>query len=223
MPKPAREAVAAFDLDGTLTDGGSVFRWLGRVAGTTRAYRAAAELVVPLTIGALRSGAAADRSKERLFVRLLEGRDAAEVAATSRAFILEHLERHARPAVVARLRWHQRQGHATVIVSAAPELYVSVVAEHLGVDGAIGTRLASDATGRLSGRYEGRNCRGTEKARRLEEWLSARGGEPVLYAYGNSRGDRRMLERADFPFNVGRLGRLGRLRSYPRPADPAGP
>ncbi len=220
MPEPARQVVAAFDLDGTLTDGGSVFRWLGRVAGTARAYRAAAELVAPLALGALRSGPAADRSKERLFARLLEGRDAEAVAATSRDFILEHLEHHARPEVVARLRWHQRQGHPTVIVSASPELYVTVVAQHLGVDGAIGTRLAVDPAGRLTGRYEGRNCRGTEKARRLEEWLVARGGDPVLYAYGNSRGDRRMLERADYPFNVVRLGRLGRLRRYPRPPGP---
>ncbi len=216
MLEPSREVVAAFDLDGTLTDGGSVFRWLGHVAGAARAYRAAAELVVPLTLGALRSGPAADGSKERLFARLLEGRDAEEVAAISRAFIVEHLEHHARPDVVARLRWHQHQGHPTVIVSASPELYVSVAAQRLGVDGAIGTRLATDPTGRLTGHYDGANCRGAEKARRLEGWLATRGGDPKLYAYGNSRGDRRMLERADYPFNVGRLGRLGRLRRYPR-------
>ncbi len=217
MPEPARAVVAAFDLDGTLTDGGSVSRWLGRVAGTVPTYRAALELALPLTRGALRSGPTADSAKERLFSRLLEGRDAHEVAATSRAFIIEHLEHHARAEVVARLRWHQRQGHATVIVSASPELYVTVVAERLGVDGAIGTRLAIDAAGHLTGRYEGRNCRGEEKARRLEEWLASRGDDPLLYAYGNSRGDRRLLERADLPFNVGRLGRWGRLRGYPRP------
>ena len=217
MPETAREVVAAFDLDGTLTDGGSVFRWLGRVAGPARTYRAALALALPLALGALRSGPTADSAKERLFTRLLEGRPVDEVATTSRAFIVEHLERHARAEVVARLLWHQAQGHATVIVSASPELYVEVVAQRLGIDGAIGTRLATDTVGHLTGRYEGRNCRGAEKARRLEEWLAARGGDPVLYAYGNSRGDRRMLERADAPFNVGRLGRLGRLRHYPRP------
>ena len=39
---------------------------------------------------------------------------------------------------------------------------------------------------------------------------------PVLYAYGNSRGDRRMLRGATFPFDVGRLGPLGALRLFPR-------
>ena len=36
-----------------------------------------------------------------------------------------------------------------------------------------------------------------------------------LWAYGNSRGDLTMLRAADRGVNVGRLGRWGRLRSFP--------
>ena len=36
-----------------------------------------------------------------------------------------------------------------------------------------------------------------------------------LWAYGNSRGDLRMMRAADNGVNVGRLGRLGRLRDFP--------
>ena len=210
--------VAAFDLDGTLTEGGSVFRWLRVVAGSPAAYRAAARLLLPLANGALRSGPAADAAKERLFVALLAGRDAESVEAVSREFALGHLAARSRRAVVARLRWHQERGDDVVVVSASPQLYVDVVASSLGATGALGTRLALDRDGRLTGRYDGANCRGEEKLRRLEEWMAQRSGgrAPELYAYGNSRGDRRMLARAAHPFDVGHLGPLGALRAFPR-------
>ncbi len=75
-----------------------------------------------------------------------------------------------------------------------------------------------DPLGQLTGGYLGKNCRGSEKMRRLQEWIEERrySVEPVVYAYGNSRGDRRMLDSATYPYNVGRLGALGRLRRFPR-------
>jgi phosphatidylglycerophosphatase C len=210
--------VAAFDLDGTLSDGGSVFRWLRYLCGSRATYLAAASLAGPLLVGAVRSGPWADRAKERLFRRLLNGRDAKEVREVSRAFAIAHFEERGRDWVIDRLNWHLGQGHDVVIVSASPELYVGVVAEMLRADGALGTRLAEDARGKLSGSYLGKNCRGREKLRRLNEWLALRYPEaaPTLYAYGNSRGDRRMLRGAAYPYHVGRLGPLGALRNFPR-------
>jgi phosphatidylglycerophosphatase C len=210
--------VAAFDLDGTLTEGGSVFPWLRFIAGTSRANRAALRLLVPLIIGAIRSGRSADNAKERLFRALLTGRDEDELIAQSRAFALEHLEVEGRAHVLNRLAWHREQGHDVVVVSASPQIYVDVMAEALHADGALGTRLAVDARGKLTGGYLGRNCRGSEKMHRLEEWIEQRHypQDPVVFAYGNSRGDRRLLSRATYPFNAGKLGRLGSLRRYPR-------
>ena len=69
--------------------------------------------------------------------------------------------------------------------------------------------------GRLTGRYDGGNCRGEEKIRRLRLWMADAGwGGGRLWAYGNSRGDLRMLRAADIGVNVGRLGRFGRLRDF---------
>src|SRR5450631_736409 len=71
--------LAAFDLDGTLTEGGSVFEWLRFIAGRSTANRAAFALAFPLVIGAIRSGESADNAKERLFHSLLAGRDVTDV------------------------------------------------------------------------------------------------------------------------------------------------
>jgi len=82
--------------------------------------------------------------------------------------------------------------------------------------------------GILTGGYEGKNCRGAEKYARLVVHLRARGllsnngGEhPVLWAYGNSRGDLRLLNAADHGVDAGRLGPLGRLRRFPRLSEVA--
>ena len=55
MDHDLQPVVAAFDLDGTLTEGGSVFPWLKSIAGRGRTWRAALSLAGPLTIGAFRS------------------------------------------------------------------------------------------------------------------------------------------------------------------------
>lgn len=210
--------MAAFDLDGTLSKGGSVFKWLRRLCGRRATYFAAIGLTRPLFVGALRSGPRADHAKERLFRRLLTGRDVEEVTTLSRTFAIRHFEERGRAHVIERLNWHLRQGHDVVIVSASPQLYVDVVAEIFGAAGGLGTRLAVDACGKLTGSYLGKNCRGAEKLRRFTEWTEARhpGVEPIVYAYGNSRGDQRLLRAASYAFDVGRLGPVGSLRHFAR-------
>lgn len=210
--------VAAFDLDGTLTEGGSVFHWLRFVAGDSTVARAALPLMGPLIVGAIRSGHWADSAKERLFRAVLAGRDVDEVTAASREFILHHLSEEGRPQVLARLNWHREQGHDVVLVSASPQIYVDILVAEFKITGGLGTRLAVDTRGKLTGSYLGKNCRGTEKMRRLNEWISSRHYDidPVIFAYGNSRGDRRLLAGATHPFDAGKMGRWGALRAYPR-------
>ena len=238
-----RAVVAAFDFDGTLTRGGSVWSFLAHVAGPMAVTRATVVLLPRLARAALFGGRAADDAKEALFVHTLAGHDADDVARRAVAFGLEHFRRRGRRDVRARLEWHRAQGHRIAIVSASPECYVGAVGEALGVDAVVATRLEVGADGRLTGRYEGRNCRGAQKVARLEEWMgtssaddAARDGThagratpgataadrapaPFLWAYGNSAGDRRLLRAADVGVDVGRLGRLGRLRAFRRLAD----
>ncbi len=126
-----------------------------------------------------------------------------------------HLARRLRPEVKRRLEWHKERGDRVVVVSASLEAYVAAAGRILGADGVVATRLeVAGAT--LTGRYEGANCRGAEKLRRLRQWAETEGGHPEhVWAYGNSRGDLRMLGAADIGVNVGRLGRFGRLRAFP--------
>lgn len=213
-----RPVVAAFDFDGTLTVGGSVIAFLAFARGRWRVAVAVGSQVVPLARAAIAGGAAADQAKETLFSRLLAGLPAADADRLGEDFAARHLRRRLRADARERLEWHRKLGHRIVVVSASPECYVRPAAALLGADAALATRLAVGGD-LLTGRYEGRNCRGAEKYARLMAWLRADGigsAQPVLWAYGNSRGDRRLLEGVDHGVNAGRLGRLGRLRRFPR-------
>jgi len=221
-----RPTVAAFDFDGTLTDGGSVYPFMVALRGRWPVLRATVRMAPSLIRAAISGGSAADRTKERLFVRLFGGLPLDEVEHRAHQFALGHLKAHLRPDTAARLEWHRQRGHHVVIVSASPELYVRPAGEELGVDGVVATRLAVGGGGLLTGGYEGKNCRGAEKYARLvghlraNGLLTSNGGEqPVLWAYGNSRGDLRLLNAADHGVDAGKLGPLGRLRRFPRLRD----
>jgi phosphatidylglycerophosphatase C len=107
-----------------------------------------------------------------------------------------------------RLEWHRRAGHRLVIVSASPTIYLETAGRLLGVDAVLATELEVDGNGRLTGRLSRPNCRGAEKALRLQAWLESAGRAPSgrpreLWAYGDSAGDGEMLALADVAVWVG--------------------
>lgn len=105
-----------------------------------------------------------------------------------------------RPQAVARLRWHQQQGHRCVIVSASPEPLIAPLARHLRVE-----LIATGCSDLLQVgpanplRLTTPNCKGPEKLRRLERHLGVRPLSDQLEAYGDSRGDRELLEASGRP------------------------
>ena len=182
--------VAAFDLDGTLTRRDTLLPFLLKACGPAATYRAVLGVSL-LLVRALAGGARRDVAKEALLVRLLAGRPVEPLAEVAEAFA-DDVMPMLRPEMIERVAEHRRAGHELVIVSASPELYVAPLGRRLGFDAVLGTRLETDAEGRLTGRLLGPNCRGEEKAVRLREWLGEE-GTAEIWAYGDSRGDREML------------------------------
>jgi phosphatidylglycerophosphatase C len=216
-----RPTVAAFDFDGTITRGGSTLPFLIRARGLLPVLWAVGRTLPLIVRAAIFSGSAADEAKERLFILLLSDYPLERIERAGAAFAEQHLSRRLRPEVHARLAWHRRQGHHVVLVSASLEHYVGPAGRRLGVDGVLATRLAVGGTGLLTGRFEGKNCRGAEKYARVAGWMRAQGmpgagpAQPVLWAYGNSRSDAWLLNSADHGVDAGRLGRVGRLSRFP--------
>ena len=203
VPNPPAEraeeerALAVFDFDGTLTRWGSLPWFLWHVSSPGVFVWNATVLFPTLlqyALGTLDNGPA----KERVLGQFLGGRSVEEIRSIAESFAAETIPSLLDPEAMGRLRWHQEQGHTTVLASASPELYVRPWAEAEGFDEAVGTRLEAEG-GIFTGQFATPNCHGPEKPRRLE----AAGFDPgsvTVYAYGNSRGDHKLLEMADHGF-----------------------
>ena len=195
-------AVAAFDLDGTLTRSDTLGPFLREVCGTAafvRAFAADAPRIVLAGIGA----GSRDDAKERMLRRLFGGRSHAELAARGRAFGESGSRRPVCvPEMIARVAWHAGAGHEVAIVSASLDVYVEPTAERLGIGTVLCSRMEVNAAGLVTGNLVGGNCRAAAKLRRIRERFGEGGYE--LWAYGDSAGDAEMLAAADHPVRVKR-------------------
>jgi phosphatidylglycerophosphatase C len=193
-PADTRAVVAVFDVDGTLTTRDCVTPFLRRAAGRRLAT---AILGHPLAVTAAAARRDRDRLKE-LACAALRGLDVSAYDELGRSFAQEVATNWLRDDTTARLRRHRELGHRVILASASLDAYLGPLGEMLEVDGIVCTRLERGPDGRLTGRLVGENCRGAEKARRVREWLEAAGlADAVLWAYGDSPGDRPLLETAD--------------------------
>jgi phosphatidylglycerophosphatase C len=142
-----------------------------------------------------------DRDRGRLKAAALRfflaGVSREDIEEASRRFAEGEARALLRPDAVRAWRRWQGQNARLVIVTACPEEIAAPFARGLGADVLIGTRLAYDDADRLTGAFDGENCRGPEKAGRLK---AAFGKDVRLEAaYGDTDGDREMLAMAEQP------------------------
>jgi phosphatidylglycerophosphatase C len=204
------DVVAAFDFDGTLSARDNFVPFLRRFGGTTAAAGAFA-IGGARVAKAGRSHWSRNAIKAEVLEQLFGGRDAADLDDVARAFASEVIARHLRAEAVERADWHRTQGHRLVIVSASLANYLRPVASHLRFDAVLATELEIGDDGRLTGRMDGENVRGPEKARRLDEWIARElpDATPFVWAYGDSSGDKELWARADRAVRLGRRAHKG--------------
>jgi len=195
-PCQARHApstvLAVFDLDGTITTGDTLLPFLRFVSKGNFALRASRALsaLARFALGLL----ARDAAKEAVLRAFLRGASRARLALLGESFAREGLPGMVRREAQERLAWHKARGHRCVLLTASPEVYVEPWARAAGFDDVLATRLQYDESGRFTGRFDGGNCRGEEKLRRLEAAFGDLGGLKI-FGYGDSPDDRPFLAR----------------------------
>ena len=93
-----------------------------------------------------------------------------------------------------RLLWHQAKGHQCFLVTASLSFWTQDWAKqhHLTLISSKGKIVNGIFTGKL----DGLNCWGKEKRRRVEALVDPDSID-IIYAYGDSQGDKEMLQWAD--------------------------
>nr|ABH03003.1 SpaR [Spirochaeta aurantia] len=193
MAAVQKRVVAAFDFDGTLTSRDTLFDFLGHAYGfpslASGVLASAGDFAMAATRLTSRS-----QAKERFLGRFIQGETRDRFLQRCQDYALR-VPSLLRPMAEKKLAWHLAEGHSAYIVSASPEDWILPWATQAGFAGVLATRLEV-YQGRMTGRFSGVNCHGPEKVVRLQEALGPRDGY-VLFAYGDSRGDRELLAYAD--------------------------
>ncbi|MEM1282565.1 MAG: HAD family hydrolase [Chlamydiota bacterium] len=193
-----KPVIAAFDFDGTITYHDSLLPFLTYAYGSFKTY---SKLLTeaPSLIGFALGITPRQKAKEAIISSFFKGKNIEEIRKLGKKYAAGKLNDIIRPEAKNRIEWHQKEGHHCVLVSASLDIYLSPWAESLGFKDLICSTLEDTNDSVITGRLKGANCWGPEKIRRLEEVCGPR-DEYTLYAYGDSRGDKELLESADYSF-----------------------
>lgn len=190
--------VAAFDFDGTLTYYDSLFPFLLFTDGYLKTITNIL-MILPNLIGYALKLSSRQATKEAMLTRSLGGRSINNIRENANEFASTEIPKLLRPEAMEKLQWHLSQKHRCIIVSATLDDYLIPWAKKIGVQDVVSSKLEVNGNGTVTGKLSGLNCWGPEKPRRLTELLGPRENY-TLYAYGDSRGDKELLEFADYPF-----------------------
>ena len=213
---------AFFDLDKTLVPGSSLFlfargmyeRDFMRARDIARFAAGQASFVL---LGTERErGMQRSRDSALEFVK---GRTQDELRALGRDITEERVLPRVYPDIARIVEQHDEAGDETFLVTAAPIEMAEVVAEGLGMSGALGTVSELDEEGRYTGRLAGDILHGPEKAKAVAELAAKRGFElRDCAAYSDSINDLPLLESVGHPHAVNpdrHLLRTARARGWP--------
>ncbi len=199
LATPSGPELAVFDFDGTLLKGDTLLV-LHNLQHNPAARLLALVRLIPAAL-AWKTGARGTAwFKERTLRRLLSSQGEPLPATLLTQQLPARLLADLNPAALIRLEQHRGMGHRLIIVSASPRQLLQPVADRLGCE-----LLATETTDlTLHGpeaplRLVSANCKGAEKVRRLEAALGQPLHSVAMHAYGDSRGDRELLQAARYP------------------------
>jgi HAD superfamily hydrolase (TIGR01490 family) len=214
-------AAAFFDLDKTLIPGSSLFL-LARAMYARDLFRARDivkfgwEHARYRLFGERPQGMSLSRQATLRFVK---GRSRDELMDWGRELAEERILPRVYPGVVSLIDGHRKHGHRTYLVTAAPAELAGIVAEALGMTGAVATVAEVDDGGMYTGELAGPVVHGEDKARAVSEVAEREDIDlAVSAAYSDSANDLPLLELVGYPHAVNpehRLRRQARSRAWP--------
>lgn len=188
--------IAVFDFDGTITRKDTLIEFIRYVKGSAALYWGLLlhlPWIVLMKLHLYDNG----KTKEQVFTWFFRGISLETFDELGKAFYQTQSAKLIYTEARKKIKEHLKQGDIIVILSASIENWVQPFASALQAEGLLGTQVEV-AEGKLTGRFATPNCYGAEKVNRLKAWLEANVKEyPYIIAYGDSRGDKELLEFAN--------------------------
>ncbi len=189
-----KETIAAFDFDGTITRNDTLLEFIKFSKGSFRFFSTFL-LFSPLLLAMKLKLYPNWKAKQRVFSYLYKGVSLKVFNELGEKFIVE-IEKTARPKAIDALNKHIKYGDKCIVISASIENWIKPWADRTGIDTILATRIETDNNGLLTGKFLTKNCYGQEKVNRLLQMYPDR-EKYKLIAYGDSRGDKELIEFAN--------------------------
>ncbi len=183
-------SLALFDFDKTITRTDSMIRFLVHTFGYRRFVQGLSGLS-PSIIQYLGRALKNDTMKEITLTRFFKDWPVDKFKIAADNFGINILPRYIRPSALKRIEHHREAGHRIIVVTASVDYWVQPWTDTQEIE-LIATRI-EEKDGIITGRLATPNCYGPEKVRRINEYLDLSEYDSIS-AYGDSRGDREMLE-----------------------------
>ena len=188
--------LALFDFDGTITKNDSLIKFIRFVAGDAKTLWGMMLLSPILTAYKLKI-IPNYKAKQIMFSYFFKGIAEHQFQKVTEEYSLKHIDTMLRPKAMERIAWHKEQEHTVVVVSASIECWLKPWCDRNGLD-LIATKIEIK-NGLVTGKLLTKNCYGIEKANKVKE-VYILDDYDYIYAYGDSRGDRELLELASESF-----------------------
>lgn len=188
--------LALFDFDGTITKSDSLLKFICFAVGNFR-FAVGLIFLSPILIGYKLSIIPNYKAKSKVLSFFFKGYSEKEFKKVAQKYSLSQIDKIVRPKAYDKFLWHKEQGHKIVIVSASIECWLGPWCRKNGFD-LLATKLEI-INGKVTGNILGKNCYGIEKVCRIKEKYDL-SKINYIYAYGDSIGDKQMLELADETF-----------------------
>lgn len=190
------QRIVVFDLDVTLTRYDTFLPFVIGYLRYQRKRRSISLLRLPLRL--LEFWRWGDRTwlKTEMLKAFLGGQPRHRIEAWAERFTAGLMDEAMREQGLAELRRHQANGARIILASASFDIYVQRLAERLGIEEVLATRIAWNARERLVG-MDGENCRDDEKLRRVKALLDSPDSGDNVTAYSDSHADLPLLTWAE--------------------------
>jgi phosphatidylglycerophosphatase C len=188
--------IALFDFDGTITTDDSLIKFIRFVVGDAKFIWGMMLLSPMLTAYKLKL-MPNYKAKQYMFSYFFKGMSEKKFIRDANEYSLKHIKTILRPKAMKKIAWHREQGHKVVVVSASIECWVKPWCDKSDLD-TIATKIKIK-DGIITGKFLNKNCYGIEKANRVKKAYTLSDYD-YIYAYGDTRGDKELLELSDESF-----------------------
>jgi len=188
--------LALFDFDGTITTDDSLIKFIRFATGDLKFLWGMVTLL-PILIAYKLKFIPNDKAKQEVISYFFKGMGEEQFQRVAQEFSLKHIDPIIRPKALKKISWHKERGDKVVIVSASIECWLKPWCDKNALD-LISTKLEI-IDGVVTGKLLTKNCYGIEKANRVKEKYNLAEYD-YIYAYGDSQGDKALLELADESF-----------------------